>query len=77
MSPSEFVVERTAAHVEQIDNHLGSLTVHETLDYAYRFQTGAGPAWNAGEEIRKKSQGIHKIIHDRDGLELMDVATGM
>ncbi|GMH32356.1 hypothetical protein BSKO_00190 [Bryopsis sp. KO-2023] len=51
-SKEEFVIERTAAYVEQLDNHLGSLTVHETLEYAFKFQVGTKPEWNLAEEIR-------------------------
>ena len=38
---AECVVGRTAAYVDQVDNHIAELTVRETLDFAARVQ-GAG-----------------------------------
>lgn len=35
----EFVVERSAAYVSQIDDHYGELTVRETFDLSARFQS--------------------------------------
>eukprot|EP00850_Spirogloea_muscicola_P010335 SM000060S19667 [mRNA] locus=s60:404941:415471:- [translate_table: standard] len=34
----EFVPQRTAAYVDQVDNHIGELTVRETFDFAARCQ---------------------------------------
>lgn len=36
-----FYVHRTSAYISQTDNHIGELTVRETLDFAARCQ-GAG-----------------------------------
>ncbi|KAM1341583.1 hypothetical protein ACFX2F_006016 [Malus domestica] len=35
---NEFCVQRTAAYISQTDNHIGELTVRETLDFAARCQ---------------------------------------
>ncbi|KAL9238626.1 hypothetical protein vseg_013022 [Gypsophila vaccaria] len=35
---NEFVPERTAAYISQYDEHIGELTVRETLSYSARFQ---------------------------------------
>ncbi|KAK1312861.1 ABC transporter G family member 31 [Acorus calamus] len=37
----EFVVPRTAAYISQTDNHIGELTVRETLDFAARCQNAS------------------------------------
>lgn len=34
----EFIVQRTAGYVEQVDRHTGELTVRETLNFAAQFQ---------------------------------------
>lgn len=34
----EFCPQRTAAYISQTDNHIGELTVRETLDFAARCQ---------------------------------------
>lgn len=34
----EFFVQRTSAYISQTDNHIGELTVRETLDFAARCQ---------------------------------------
>ncbi|MEW5298072.1 MAG: hypothetical protein WDW36_001233 [Sanguina aurantia] len=39
-TPAEFVVERTAGFVSQLDNHIPSLSVMETLEFAYVCQSG-------------------------------------
>ncbi|URD78019.1 Plant PDR ABC transporter associated [Musa troglodytarum] len=39
-----FVVQRTSAYISQTDNHIGELTVRETLDFAARCQ-GASNNW--------------------------------
>ncbi|XBI06754.1 ABC transporter G family member 51 [Aegilops tauschii subsp. strangulata] len=40
----EFCVQRTSAYISQTDNHLGELTVRETLDFASKCQ-GASENW--------------------------------
>ncbi|CAL4924482.1 unnamed protein product [Urochloa decumbens] len=40
----EFCVQRTSAYISQTDNHIGELTVRETLDFAARCQ-GASETW--------------------------------
>lgn len=40
----EFCVQRTSAYISQTDNHLGELTVRETLDFAAKCQ-GASENW--------------------------------
>ena len=35
---SEFVPQRTSSYISQTDNHIGELTVRETLDFAARCQ---------------------------------------
>lgn len=40
----KFVVQRTSAYISQTDNHIGELTVRETLDFAARCQ-GASNNW--------------------------------
>lgn len=37
---SEFVIQRTAGLVDQYDEHIANLTVHETLDFATACQVG-------------------------------------
>lgn len=64
---SEFNLERTAAYAEQSDNHLGSLSVHETLEYAHKFQTEKANLWNAGEELTQSSNVI------LEGTDVLDV----
>ena len=42
----EFIVQRTAGYVQQVDVHIGEMTVRETLNYAAQFQVGfAGEEW--------------------------------
>lgn len=73
---SEFNLERTAAYVEQMDNHLGSLSVHETLEYAYKFQTGRAKLWNAGQELTKSFTDHDEKTDLLDGVELHELAPG-
>ncbi|URD80850.1 Plant PDR ABC transporter associated [Musa troglodytarum] len=40
----KFIVQRTSAYISQTDNHIGELTVRETLDFAARCQ-GASNNW--------------------------------
>jgi ABC-type multidrug transport system fused ATPase/permease subunit len=56
----EFVPQRTAAYVSQNDNHIGELTVRETLDFAARVQ-GVGYKHDMLIELahREKEQHIH------------------
>lgn len=35
---SEFLPQRTSAYISQVDNHIGELTVRETLDFAAQVQ---------------------------------------
>uniref|UniRef100_K4AIA6 ABC transporter domain-containing protein n=1 Tax=Setaria italica TaxID=4555 RepID=K4AIA6_SETIT len=44
ISLKEFCVQRTSAYISQTDNHIGELTVRETLDFAARCQ-GASENW--------------------------------
>ena len=37
---SDFVIQRTAGLVDQYDEHIANLTVHETLDFATACQVG-------------------------------------
>jgi len=37
-SLTEFCVQRTSAYISQTDNHIGELTVRETLDFAAKCQ---------------------------------------
>lgn len=43
-SLDEFCVQRTSAYISQTDNHIGELTVRETLDFAAKCQ-GASENW--------------------------------
>ena len=56
---SEFIPQRTAAYVSQNDDHIGELTVRETLDFAARCQ-GVGSRFELLEELvrREKHLGI-------------------
>lgn len=45
----EFVVERTAAFVQQVDNHVPTLSVRETLEFAYMCETGYGAESERGQ----------------------------
>eukprot|EP00898_Chlorokybus_atmophyticus_P004211 jgi/Chlat1/4791/Chrsp31S04779 len=49
----KFIVPRTAAYIEQTDDHLGELTVRETLDFSARVQ-GAGMRASVLEELVKR-----------------------
>ncbi|XP_042491605.1 ABC transporter G family member 31-like [Macadamia integrifolia] len=51
----EFCVQRTSAYIGQTDNHIGELTVRETLDFAARCQ-------GAGEDFA----GYLKDLHGRE-----------
>ncbi|CAK9229936.1 unnamed protein product [Sphagnum troendelagicum] len=58
---SEFVPQRTSAYISQNDNHIGELTVRETLDFAARCQ---GPFFLFADLLRElakreKEQNIH------------------
>lgn len=48
----EFVPQRTAAYISQVDVHTAELTVRETFDFAARMQ---GPGFRAGEGRLAKS----------------------
>ncbi|KAG6540832.1 hypothetical protein Mapa_017810 [Marchantia paleacea] len=56
---SEFVPQRTSAYISQVDNHIGELTVRETLDFAAQVQ-GVGYKYGMMAELgrREKAQGI-------------------
>lgn len=47
---SEFVAERTAAYVDQHDQHLSVLTVQETLEFAHAC-AGAKPDFISWKEL--------------------------
>eukprot|EP00891_Asterochloris_glomerata_P009650 jgi/Astpho2/9650/Aster-03918 len=55
----DFLPQRTAAYIDQVDNHYPELTVRETFDFAARTQ-GAGLLPDLLQEIRRreKEQGI-------------------
>jgi ABC-type multidrug transport system ATPase subunit len=57
---NEFVPQRTSAYISQNDNHIGELTVRETLDFSARCQ-GVGYRYDLLREIakREKEQNIH------------------
>jgi ABC-type cobalamin/Fe3+-siderophores transport system ATPase subunit len=57
---NEFVPQRTSAYISQNDNHIGELTVRETLDFAARCQ-GVGYRYDLLRELakREKEQNIH------------------
>lgn len=61
---SEFIPQRTAAYVSQHDDHIGELTVRETLDFAARCQ-GVGSRFELLEELerREKHLGIQPDPH--------------
>lgn len=42
----EFVPQRTAAYISQVDTHTPEMTVRETFDFAARMQ---GPGYRSGE----------------------------
>uniref|UniRef100_A0A0E0M6E0 ABC transporter domain-containing protein n=1 Tax=Oryza punctata TaxID=4537 RepID=A0A0E0M6E0_ORYPU len=44
MTLDQFCVQRTSAYISQTDNHIGELTVRETLDFAAKCQ-GASENW--------------------------------
>lgn len=44
----EFVAQRTSSYISQSDNHIGELTVRETLDFAARCQ---GVGYKYGEYL--------------------------
>nr|Q8S628.1 RecName: Full=ABC transporter G family member 51; Short=OsABCG51; AltName: Full=Pleiotropic drug resistance protein 13; Short=OsPDR13 [Oryza sativa Japonica Group]AAM18755.1 putatputative ABC transporter [Oryza sativa Japonica Group] len=44
MALDQFCVQRTSAYISQTDNHIGELTVRETLDFAAKCQ-GASENW--------------------------------
>ncbi|CAM6058811.1 unnamed protein product [Sphagnum tenellum] len=56
----EFVPQRTSAYISQNDNHIGELTVRETLDFSARCQ-GVGYRYDLLRELakREKEQNIH------------------
>jgi ABC-type multidrug transport system ATPase subunit len=47
----EFVPQRTSAYISQHDNHIGEMTVRETLAFSARCQ---GVGQNYGNEREKK-----------------------
>jgi ABC-type multidrug transport system ATPase subunit len=61
---SEFIPQRTAAYVSQNDDHIGELTVRETLDFAARCQ-GVGSRFDLLAELeqREKHLGIQPDPH--------------
>ncbi|KAL6643455.1 hypothetical protein ACP70R_018221 [Stipagrostis hirtigluma subsp. patula] len=59
-SLDEFCVQRTSAYISQTDNHIGELTVRETIDFAAKCQ-GASETWREClKELvqREKERGI-------------------
>jgi len=56
----EFVPQRTSSYISQTDNHIGELTVRETLDFAARCQ-GVGYKYDMLTELarREKQHNIH------------------
>jgi ABC-type multidrug transport system ATPase subunit len=48
----EFVPQRTAAYISQVDVHTAELTVRETFDFAARMQ---GPGFRVGEGRLEKA----------------------
>lgn len=61
---TDFIPQRTAAYVGQNDDHIGELTVRETLDFAARCQ-GVGSRFTLLEELerREKHLGIQPDPH--------------
>jgi ABC-type multidrug transport system ATPase subunit len=49
---NEFVVERTAAYVDQHDQHLAVLTVQETLEFAHAC-SGSKPDFLSWKELNE------------------------
>ncbi|KAK9815874.1 hypothetical protein WJX72_011087 [[Myrmecia] bisecta] len=54
---NEFVVERTSAYIDQVDLHLPTLTVRQTLDFAARCM-GEGALPTLLKECREKEQEV-------------------
>ncbi|CAD7702122.1 unnamed protein product [Ostreobium quekettii] len=77
---NEFIIERTTAHVEQLDNHLGTMSVHETLTFAHRCQVGyEGPDWNLSKEFNQAAAPLNGQRHAEAGAneqELDDIEHG-
>ncbi|KAG2452157.1 hypothetical protein HYH02_003189 [Chlamydomonas schloesseri] len=69
----EFNVRRTAAYVDQIDNHNPNLTVRETLDFAHACQVGLHgatidvPAELAAQRLASRAAHHHQDIHNDGG----------
>ncbi|CAM6074535.1 unnamed protein product [Sphagnum tenellum] len=55
---NEFKPQRTAAYISQNDDHIGELTVRETLDFAARCQ-GVGPRFELLEELRRRERELN------------------
>lgn len=52
----EFVIERTAAYVNQLDVHVPLLTVAETITFAFLCQVGKHPKFEIAEELQEKAK---------------------
>ncbi|GIL82508.1 hypothetical protein Vretifemale_11338 [Volvox reticuliferus] len=85
---NEFVVERTAAYVDQHDNHIPILSVIETLEFAHTCQLGThGDGFNLPAELRKAARDARERgnqieppktdgMTDEDMLKLLDETFG-
>ena len=52
---SDFVIQRTAGLVDQYDEHIANLTVHETLDFATACQVGTNVPDQSAAVLRVSS----------------------
>lgn len=55
---SEFIPQRTAAYISQNDDHIGELTVRETLDFSARCQ-GVGSRFELLEELQRREKHLN------------------
>jgi ABC-type multidrug transport system ATPase subunit len=73
-SMNEFVPERTAAYISQHDNHIGEMTVRETLAFSARCQ-GVGTNYDMLTELSRREK-VANIKPDPD-IDMYMKATAM
>lgn len=66
----DFEVHKVLAYAEQVDRHIGTLTVRETLEYARKFEMGTGPIWDTNQLLPDTSLTYINKLDGFDGIEL-------
>lgn len=73
----DFETHKAVAYVGQVDQHLGKLTVRETLEYACKFEMGNRSQWNINKILHEPSVSHINKLDGIDDIELGAPLTGI